>query len=60
MTNDLVKQAREAADSCKLSTEHMWLVSAMADHIEKLEAALRFYAFHGGDIARKALEQKNG
>ena len=41
MSDDLVKQAREAADSCKLSTEHMWLVSTMADRIEKLEAEVK-------------------
>ena len=27
-----------------------------ADRIKTLEAALRFYASHGGDIARKALD----
>jgi hypothetical protein len=37
MGDDLVKQAREASDSCELSTGYMWLISTMADRIEKLE-----------------------
>ena len=60
MTDDLVKRLRREA----LIADEDWtgiyqispnLAFAAADRIEKLEAALRFYASHGGEIARKAL-----
>jgi len=64
------EDAMKAADRIEQDAQHIdemyGLVAAMnGDHttnktrIEKLEAALRFYASHGGDIARKALEGKD-
>jgi len=61
MSNDLVKRLREKA----FRTETYELINAGADHIAKLEAALREIAEMGywdddsTRIARKALEGKD-
>jgi hypothetical protein len=59
MSDDLVERLRERAGQNDEYDWHGDIELEAADRIEKLEAALRFYAFHGGDIARKALEGKD-
>ena len=62
MTDDLVERLRRYAEI----DDHPWVYGEAADHIEKLEAALREIAALGywdGDsamsIASKALEENN-
>ena len=66
MTDDLVERLRRYAEI----DDHPWVYGEAADHIEKLEAALREIAwiatpdheearYKATEIARKALEGKD-
>jgi hypothetical protein len=57
MSDDLVKRLRQIGEGAYVGavSDDRKAAREAADRIEKLEAALRFYASHGGEIARKAL-----